>query len=168
MNQFGQIVSALTVFVLLCCSPKSDANSTTILQEDSNSITETASQAQVDNVAVSGNENNYTFNVTISSADTGCKQYADWWEVLDTNGKLIYRRILAHSHVDEQPFTRSGGSISISVNEEVYVRAHMNNTSYGLKAMKGSVSKGFEAVDLPVDFAKELENQEPLPNGCAF
>ena len=116
------------------------------------------------------NSGEYTFSVTIASPDTGCEQYADWWEVIAEDGTLIYRRILTHSHVNEQPFTRSGGKVSITDNQVVYVRAHMNNVGYGGQVMRGSVLNGFEIKTLPNDYAKELETekQEPLPSGCNF
>ena len=44
----------------------------------------------------------------------------------------------------------------------------MNNSSYGSRVLKGSVANGFSTADLAADFAKELENEAPLPNGCAF
>lgn len=84
------------------------------------------------------------------------------------DGNLIYRRILAHSHVDEQPFTRSGGSVNITKNQKVWVRAHMNNTGYGGLAMKGSVEAGFQITPWPDGFAEGVENAAPLPSGCAF
>ncbi|MEM9077012.1 MAG: hypothetical protein AAGC43_08230 [Bacteroidota bacterium] len=129
---------------------------------------ENTESAIITNVTVTGNENAYTFSVTISSPDLGCNQYADWWEVTDTEGNLVYRRILAHSHVNEQPFTRSGGEVQVSPNTEVYVRAHMNNSGYGTKAFRGTVQGGFSAFDLSTDFAGDLESSQPLPSGCAF
>ena len=36
--------------------------------------------ADVTAVEVRGEEGAYTFSVTVSSPDTGCDQYADWWE----------------------------------------------------------------------------------------
>ncbi|PRX57940.1 hypothetical protein [Flagellimonas meridianipacifica] len=124
--------------------------------------------AKVTAVSISGSENAYTFQVTISSPDLGCNQYADWWEVIDMEGNLVYRRILAHSHVNEQPFTRSGGQVQISAGTKVYIRAHMNNSGYGINIFRGSVSDGFNAFELSSDFAKNLESEQPLPSGCAF
>ena len=124
--------------------------------------------AHVLSVEVSGSENAYQFAVEISSPDTGCEQYADWWEVLNEDGKLLYRRILTHSHVSEQPFTRSGGPVLIDVDSIVIVRAHMHPYGYGGVALRGSVNGGFEGIQLGVDFAPELESDDPLPDGCAF
>ena len=124
--------------------------------------------ADVTAVNVSGTEGHYTFHVTIESPDTGCDQYADWWEVISPQGELKYRRILAHSHADEQPFTRSGGLVMVAEGEEVIIRAHMNPSGYGGRAMKGSVEKGFRSTVLDRDFAGSLEKQAPLPEGCAF
>ena len=124
--------------------------------------------ADVVSVEVSGSEQAYTFSVGISSPDTGCNQYADWWEVITEAGSLVYRRILAHSHADEQPFVRSGGKVKIGNGQTVIIRAHMNNSGYGGHAFKGSVKDGFKEVTLDKDFAKELEKHDPLPDGCAF
>ena len=127
--------------------------------------------AVVQDVKVSGDENAYSFTVTLKSPDSGCKQYANWWEVISVDGKtLIYRRILAHSHVDEQPFTRSGGVVAIAANMEVIIRAHMFPSGYseGKIAMQGSVAKGFITIDVANDFGTDLEGVAPQPNGCAF
>jgi len=48
-----------------------------------------------------------TVHVTLSHPDTGWDHYADGWEVLDARGARLGLRVLAHPHVDEQPFTRS-------------------------------------------------------------
>ena len=125
-------------------------------------------QAVIKAVQVAGTENNYSFNVTIKSPDTGCQQYADWWEVFDQEGNLLYRRILGHSHVDEQPFTRSGGPIDISADQFVYIRAHMNPLGYGSFGMAGSVQEGFKEEMIETTVANELETTAPLPKNCAF
>jgi len=127
-----------------------------------------SSLADVISVQVSGAENNHQLSVEIRSPDTGCEQYADWWEVITEDGELIYRRILTHSHVSEQPFTRSGGPVLISADTVVIVRAHMHPDGYGGAAFRGSVQGGFEEILLDMDFAAELERVDPLPQGCAF
>ena len=125
-------------------------------------------KAAVISVSVTGNENAYTFSVGVLSPDTGCNQYADWWEVISESGSLIYRRILAHSHVNEQPFVRSGGSVNIKEDLVVIIRVHMNTSGYGTRTLKGSVSGGFVAFETDQNFATDLANQQPLPSSCAF
>ena len=140
-------------------------------QQNNDSPGLSSDPAIVQDVKVSGNENAYSFAVTLKSPDSGCKQYANWWEVISVDGKtLIYRRILAHSHVDEQPFTRSGGGVTIAANTEVIIRGHMYPSGYGEGkiAMKGSVANGFITVDVAIDFGAKLEDVVPQPNGCAF
>ncbi len=124
--------------------------------------------ANVTAVKVSGDEGAYRFAVTLKSTETGCAQYADWWEVLNEKGELLHRRILVHSHPDTQPFTRAGGLLNIKKYDILYVRGHMNKRGYIGTVMKGSVEKGFEVVtDLPT-FSKNIEIQSPLPQGCLF
>ena len=139
-----------------------------VINEEEQLEEETGTLALVTETKWTGEENNYTFSVTIKSPDTGCQQYADWWEIIDLEGNLIYRRILGHSHVNEQPFTRSGGPVKITSEEIVYIRSHMNNNSFGSEVMKGSTSQGYETAVLAIDFAKDLEQEQPLPINCAF
>lgn len=49
----------------------------------------------------------WRIDVTLSHPDTGWSHYADGWRVLDMEGHELGLRVLAHPHVDEQPFTRS-------------------------------------------------------------
>jgi hypothetical protein len=131
-------------------------------------ISPPSDQAEVLEVKVSGEAGMYSFSVTISSPDEGCNQYADWWEVISQDGELFYRRILLHSHVNEQPFTRSGGPVAIEADTIVLVRAHMHPGGYGSLAMQGSLEGGFEQVELSDDFAADLGETPPLPEGCNF
>jgi len=118
--------------------------------------------------AIPQTDEGYTFTVTVQSPDTGCDQYANWWEVVSEEGDLLYRRILAHSHGDEQPFERAGGPVAIAPDQTVIVRAHMYPDGYGTQAMQGSPNQGFQTTTLPADFAVELADVDPQPNHCAF
>lgn len=109
-----------------------------------------------------------TFAVTIRSPDTGCDRYADWWEVLTEDGELLYRRVLAHSHVREQPFIRSGGPVQLTASQVAIVRAHMHPAGYGTQAMRGTIATGFAAIDLPKGFAAAAATEEPQPPPCTF
>ncbi|MEA5471715.1 hypothetical protein, partial [Spirulina sp. 06S082] len=123
--------------------------------------------AVVLNLDVEGTANNYTFNVSLYSRDSGCKQYADWWEVLSENGELLYRHVFDKSHVDEQPFTSTGEPVKIPGDRTVIVRAHMNNTGYEAKqAWKGSVENGFKFVRLSRNFAAWVAKEDPQPPEC--
>lgn len=124
--------------------------------------------AEVVAVSANGTPGAYEFDVTVRSPDTGCAQYADWWEVVGIDGRLLYRRVLLHSHPDEQPFARSGGPVPIGRDTVVWVRVHMNHSGYGSIGFKGSVGNGFARTPLAPDFALNLQKQPPLPDGCAF
>jgi hypothetical protein len=115
-----------------------------------------------------GSEGAYTFAVTVSSPDTGCDRYADWWEVVSPDGKLLYRRVLLHSHVDEQPFTRTGGPVPVGSGQPLLVRVHMHPEGYSTLGLRGSMDEGFVSYQFPPTFAADLETVPPLPDGCAF
>ena len=125
-------------------------------------------EAEVRAVAFNGTPGSYRVEVTVASPDTGCDQYADWWEVITADGELLHRRILLHSHVDEQPFSRTGGPVAIEPDNDIIVRVHMNASGYSPQAMQGTVANGFSAVTLPSDFAADLAEADPLPESCAF
>ena len=154
------LMSFLVLFNIACNNQEDN-----IIGGDANS-----GYAVVENVSVSGSEGAYTFSVTLKSPDKGCNQYANWWEVVSEKEKLVYRRILGHSHVGEQPFTRSGGVVSIGSSEVVIIRGHMNTSGYGEGevAMRGSVDTGFNPFVLTKEFASNLETVAPQPSGCAF
>ncbi len=122
--------------------------------------------ADVKAVAVSGEPNAYTFAVTVQSPDTGCDRYANWWEVLGEDGRLLYRRILRHSHVDEQPFEREGGPVAIAADARVFVRAHLHPGGYGGAVMVGTPAGAFTVAEDPPAFDPKIESAEPQPKGC--
>jgi len=131
-------------------------------------------------VAPSGEAGGYTFDVSIESSDVDCSEFADWWEVVSVEGTLLYRRILEHSHTDDNgtsdadapgnTFTRSGGPVEVLADQVVIVRAHMNTLDhYQGSAMRGSVSEGFVvASELDPAFAADLESAAPQPENCDF
>jgi hypothetical protein len=89
-----------------------------------------AGEADVVDVQVSGSGGSYNFSVTVRHADEGWEHFANRWEVVGQDGTVYGTRVLAHPHVDEQPFTRSG-SINIPAGvSTVIVRA--NDSVHGL------------------------------------
>lgn len=150
-------------------SPRSADGATATLKTDAATVPAATPQAKVVAVdVIPGADNGYTFGVTVVSPDTGCDQYANWWEVLNEDGELLYRRILAHSHVDEQPFRRTGGPVVIEPQQPVMIRVHMDPQGYSNQAQQGTAATGFEAVTLPEGFAADLATAEPQPQSCAF
>jgi hypothetical protein len=67
----------------------------------------------------------WSVNVTLKHDDAGWDHYADNWQIVDGEGKILGDRVLYHPHVDEQPFTRSLSHVNIPSHVEVvYVTAH--------------------------------------------
>lgn len=138
------------------------------------------SYANVVAVTPSGAAGSYTFNVSVESSDVDCSEFADWWEVVSDDGILLYRRILEHSHTDENgssdadapgnTFTRSGGPVDVLADQVVIVRAHISTLDhYQGSAMRGSVTEGFViASDVDPAFAADLESAAPQPESCDF
>ena len=61
----------------------------------------------VDGSITALSDGRYRISATIAHADTGWEHYADRWDALTPAGVVLGERVLAHPHVDEQPFTRS-------------------------------------------------------------
>lgn len=77
-----------------------------------------AASAQADSPAIiavdaSKSGNSWRFDVTLKHADEGWDHYADGWGVYLPDGTELGYRVLAHPHVNEQPFTRSLGGVEI-------------------------------------------------------
>ena len=102
-------------------------------------ITATAYAGEADIVDVEirmTGKNSFHFAVTVRHADEGWKHYADKWDVVAPDGKVLGTRTLYHPHVDEQPFTRSLSGVKISESiKEVTVRAHDSVHKYGGRAV---------------------------------
>ena len=84
----------------------------------------------------------WRFDVTVRHADTGWEHYADAWEILTPDGKLLAKRVLLHPHVQEQPFTRSLDGVRIPpAVKQVRIRAHDKVHGYGGKELLLTLSK---------------------------
>jgi hypothetical protein len=158
-------VAAVLVASLGCSGP--DPRDPTSGSPDASGSTPTPT-ADVVGVRVTGEPSDYTFHVSVRSDETGCDRYADWWEVLTPEGALVYRRVLTHSHPNEQPFERSGGPVPVAEADSLVVRAHLHPSGYVGDALAGSVAGGFAAAALEEGFAASLATTPPLPTGCLF
>jgi len=79
----------------------------------------TAGGVDIKGVEMRASGDGYRFSVTVEHGDDGWDHYADAWEVRLADGTVLGTRILAHPHVNEQPFTRSLSGVVIpdGVNE---------------------------------------------------
>ncbi|MFY0597051.1 MAG: hypothetical protein JXQ85_11525 [Cognatishimia sp.] len=69
----------------------------------------------------------WQFDVTLGHPDTGWDHYADGWRILALDGTVLGIRVLHHPHVNEQPFTRSLGGVSIPEGmKQVQIQARDN------------------------------------------
>lgn len=74
----------------------------------------------------------WRIEATVRHADEGWDHYANAFEVLDPNGKVLGVRELLHPHVNEQPFTRSLGSVAVSLGTKfIMIRAKDLVHEYG-------------------------------------
>ncbi len=86
-----------------------------------------ADPAVVEEIKATASGDAWRFDVTLSHGDTGWDDYADGWRVELEDGTILATRVLAHPHVNEQPFTRSQSGINIPDGvSTVYVRASTN------------------------------------------
>ncbi|MDX1374929.1 MAG: hypothetical protein R3357_05150 [Burkholderiales bacterium] len=80
--------------------------------------------------------NRWRFDVTVRSNDKGWDYYADAFEVLTPDGRLLGRRILYHPHEAEQPFTRELTGVKIPPEvKSVVVRARHKPRGYDGETM---------------------------------
>ncbi|MCP5088198.1 MAG: hypothetical protein GY952_15505 [Rhodobacteraceae bacterium] len=112
---------------LICLSMGFAIASTTVL----------AGEADVVGVNVRAeSEGTFRFSVTVRHDDTGWEHYADRWDVVGLDGTIYGERMLGHPHVDEQPFTRALGGVSVPEGvTEVLIRAHDKVDGLGGKEM---------------------------------
>ena len=91
--------------------------------------------------AVEERGDQWTFVVTVRHDDRDPDHWADWWIVRTPKGQELGRRVLLHSHVDEQPFTRDE---RIRIPREVtivVVEAHDKVHGYGGKTVTVDLTK---------------------------
>ncbi len=90
----------------------------------------------VDVKAIKSGNGTWNFSVTVKHGDEGWDHYADKWEVVGPDGKVFATRVLAHPHVNEQPFTRSKSGVKIPEGiDQVTIRAGDSVHGLGGKEM---------------------------------
>ena len=87
-------------------------------------------------------ENTFYFSVTVRHNDEGWDHYANKWEVIAPDGRVLETRIPHHPHVNEQPFTRSLSGVNIpDTIDTVTLRAHDSVHQYGGKTVTVQVPR---------------------------
>ena len=75
-------------------------------------------------------EGRFRIDATVLHEDSGWDHYADRWDVLAVDGRILGTRELAHPHENEQPFTRS---ITLTLPEGIsVVMLRANDSVHGL------------------------------------
>ena len=96
------------------------------------SLTIQANEVEIVDVkAHQNNDKTWTFAVTLNHADTGWDHYANEWQVIAPDNKILATRTLYHPHVNEQPFTRNISGVKIPASMET-VRVIAKDTVHGL------------------------------------
>lgn len=91
-----------------------------------------AHDAVIDEATARASSSGWTFNVTLTHAETGWDDYADGWRVETEAGEVLGTRMLAHPHVNEQPFTRSLSGIAVpDGTTSVWIRARTSADGWG-------------------------------------
>lgn len=81
----------------------------------------------LDATATANADGTYSFSATLTHRDEGWSHYANKWEVVTPEGRVIGTRTLFHPHVDEQPFTRSLARVEVPIGvTEVIIRGYDN------------------------------------------
>lgn len=95
-------------------------------------VTINANEVDIVNVkATQQKDKNWRFDVTLKHDDKGWDHYANEWQILTPDNKILGTRTLYHPHVNEQPFTRSLNGIKIPSDIKT-VRVIAKDTVHGL------------------------------------
>ncbi len=71
------------------------------------------------------------FDVTLKHDDEGWNHYANQWQIIAPDNKILGTRTLYHPHIKEQPFTRSLSGVKIPADIKT-VRIIARDTVHGL------------------------------------
>ena len=72
----------------------------------------------------------FDLDVTLRHEDSGWDHFANRWEVVAPDGRVLATRVLAHPHVHEQPFTRGLSGVRIPA-ESTWVRLRAHDLVHG-------------------------------------
>ncbi|WP_424939271.1 hypothetical protein [Aliiroseovarius sp. S253] len=91
-----------------------------------------ADDAVIEGATARASASGWSFSVTLRHAETGWDDYADGWRVEAEDGEVLGTRVLAHPHVNEQPFTRSlSGVVVPEGTTAIVIRARTSADGWG-------------------------------------
>lgn len=120
------------------------------------SLTVQANEVEIVKVeAHQNNDKTWTFAVTLKHEDAGWDHYANEWQVIAPDNKVLATRTLYHPHVDEQPFTRNTSRVKIPTEMET-VKIIAKDTVHGLSETAMQVNlKTKETTPVKIDIKKK-------------
>jgi len=98
-----------------------------------------AEAPEITDARASRSGDTWRFDVTLLHPDTGWDHYADGWRVELADGTVLTTRVLAHPHVNEQPFTRSQSDVTVPDGvDTVFIRSRciVDGWSQGVTELK--------------------------------
>ncbi|HIP94183.1 MAG TPA: hypothetical protein EYH38_06545 [Leucothrix sp.] len=106
----------------------------------------------VDVQANQSSDKTWHFSVTLKHADAGWDHYANEWQIIAPDNKILGTRTLYHPHVNEQPFTRSLNGVKIPADVKT-VRIIAKDTVHGLSTKAAQLelsSKELKQITLEI------------------
>ena len=115
-----------------------------------------ANEVEVVNVkATQASDKTWSFAVTLKHADEGWDHYANEWQVIAADNKILATRTLYHPHVNEQPFTRGTQGVKIADNIKT-VRIIAKDTVHGLSTHAVELElESNKVTKITLDFKKD-------------
>jgi len=114
----------------------------------SSSFVSTVFANEVEVVDVKANQSSdksWRFSVTLKHVDEGWDHYANEWQIIAPNNKILGTRTLYHPHVNEQPFTRSLDGVKIPDDIKT-VRVIAKDTVHGLSTKAAQLNLSSKTV----------------------
>ncbi len=119
----------------------------------------------VDVEATQQSDQSWRFKVTLKHHDEGWNHYANQWQIIAPDNKILGTRTLYHPHVKEQPFTRSLSGVKIPADINT-VRIIATDTVHGLSHQAIAInlqSKDVKHIQLTLKKSNSKQPQSSKP-----
>ena len=117
----------------------------------------------VDVKVMQSSDKTWRFSVTLKHDDKGWDHYANEWQIIAPDNKILGTRTLYHPHVNEQPFTRSLNRVKIPDDIKT-VRVIAKDTVHGLSTQAAELTLATKEVkQIKLDLKKQINLTSRLP-----